>query len=962
MIFSNLKKRSLAFLIASVMVFTLISQVAVMAEEAVDNYNSIYDEVVLDYQPDADPLPDPDYLYDGREDYPVYDETTTMPPPEPGEPEAEAPVPDDVIVPETENELLLPQADVYLPIRSAPTYFNIPVVHSIEITAIPAGNRPLNSNTTFIAELYDANGDWINPWDLMSNPMAAFEWSFSGYNEDYDWWHESGSSAQLRIGRYSNPRTISVTVEFDGRFRDTTTVMVDVAQTAVLTTMELSVWPINVAPGTSHIIVVDSRDQGGGVFNLHSPNINWTIQSVPNANDTINLDRPFSPRLVIAPGGPPRVITITARYGTVVSGPFTVNVDPALMGISAGLQVGTLRARADDRVTFQLTGINIPDGSHFVLLFFPEGITPVGEHWVYQWQGHSAGYITFTNNMYTLTLSGSGTTRTGEHYVHVNLNIGYEWIFTSFPLNIEPSISSVFVSPERSGVILPGESFRIWAWVHDEFYFRILEESVDWDFETVCVNTRNIIPNVDGDKLDVYDGNSAFFIAGPATPARHIYILVSSASEPNVTYRVRTFQINPDAPSVRVGTVGTLTAGTAGTANFPIITRNIAAGVHEAHIGLPQGVTIGGWVRMDEWGAPSEHGGNWYSGEITVAHDGTSSLTLRGDATTVADTWHGWFGVFLDRDAWIIEGDIFTLNIVAPDRTDPDPRPPIQIFPPVINVTQPSPPSRTATHRTRTSTARTGERVAARAPAQQQQQDQPAVPAAPDFTVTIPAAEQSVTITIPAAGVPDGTFAVSIQGLPAGISAPEFVDVVNGEFNIELLLTHLLQAGVYELIFTLYDENGNVIFTSGIFIFAVEAPPTAPPAQEPAPPVQPQPTPQPTTIRLAIGETGFTLNGLPAQADAAPFVDPVYNRTMVPLRLIAEALGAQVNWNAETRVITINSGGRLLTLTLDESLPDGMGVPLIVNDRTFVPTAYVAQMLGANVRWDGEARAVYIQQ
>jgi len=84
---------------------------------------------------------------------------------------------------------------------------------------------------------------------------------------------------------------------------------------------------------------------------------------------------------------------------------------------------------------------------------------------------------------------------------------------------------------------------------------------------------------------------------------------------------------------------------------------------------------------------------------------------------------------------------------------------------------------------------------------------------------------------------------------------------------------------------------------------------------------------------------------------------------MVPLRTVAEALGAQVNWIEATRTVTITGAdGQLLSLQLDAPLPDGMGTPMIVNERTFVPIAYIAQMLGANVRWDEAARAVYIQQ
>ena len=98
------------------------------------------------------------------------------------------------------------------------------------------------------------------------------------------------------------------------------------------------------------------------------------------------------------------------------------------------------------------------------------------------------------------------------------------------------------------------------------------------------------------------------------------------------------------------------------------------------------------------------------------------------------------------------------------------------------------------------------------------------------------------------------------------------------------------------------------------------------------------------------------------QAEAAPFIDPGYNRAMVPLRLVAEALGAHVGWEAATRTVTVATAGQVISLILDEPLPGGMGMPMIVNGRTFVPITYIAQHLGADVRWDAAAQAVYIQQ
>ncbi len=60
-------------------------------------------------------------------------------------------------------------------------------------------------------------------------------------------------------------------------------------------------------------------------------------------------------------------------------------------------------------------------------------------------------------------------------------------------------------------------------------------------------------------------------------------------------------------------------------------------------------------------------------------------------------------------------------------------------------------------------------------------------------------------------------------------------------------------------------------------------------------------------ISLHIGSTSATVNGQPVAIDVAPFL--VGPRTMVPLRFIAQSLGATVNWNSNTRTVAIYSGG-----------------------------------------------------
>ncbi|MCL2420839.1 MAG: copper amine oxidase N-terminal domain-containing protein [Defluviitaleaceae bacterium] len=112
-------------------------------------------------------------------------------------------------------------------------------------------------------------------------------------------------------------------------------------------------------------------------------------------------------------------------------------------------------------------------------------------------------------------------------------------------------------------------------------------------------------------------------------------------------------------------------------------------------------------------------------------------------------------------------------------------------------------------------------------------------------------------------------------------------------------------------------------------------------------------------LRLQIGTTTYTQKGIPLQMEAAPFITE--GRTMIPLALIAEALGVSTRWDGDTRsVIMSGPTFKNVPLTIDVPLPNNMGTPVIVSGRTFVPIAYISEMLGAAVRWDGNIQAVYI--
>jgi len=129
----------------------------------------------------------------------------------------------------------------------------------------------------------------------------------------------------------------------------------------------------------------------------------------------------------------------------------------------------------------------------------------------------------------------------------------------------------------------------------------------------------------------------------------------------------------------------------------------------------------------------------------------------------------------------------------------------------------------------------------------------------------------------------------------------------------------------------------------------------------PAPTPQQAPTPQPSAeqpIRVYI-------DGVPLSMDVPPQL--VEGRTLVPLRAIFEALGAEVDWNPETQTVIGTKGDIIVILTVGSMTPtvNGQVVPIdvpaqIVDDRTLVPVRFVAESFGVDVDWDSDTRTVTI--
>lgn len=116
---------------------------------------------------------------------------------------------------------------------------------------------------------------------------------------------------------------------------------------------------------------------------------------------------------------------------------------------------------------------------------------------------------------------------------------------------------------------------------------------------------------------------------------------------------------------------------------------------------------------------------------------------------------------------------------------------------------------------------------------------------------------------------------------------------------------------------------------------------------------------------FAQNEIKLWIDGNYVESDAAPFIEE--SRTLVPLRVISENLGLNVDWNSETKEVTISNGEENFVFVIGEKYYEKSdsqfpmdAAPKIVSDRTFVPIRVIAELFNKEVNWDNANRTVVI--
>lgn len=121
----------------------------------------------------------------------------------------------------------------------------------------------------------------------------------------------------------------------------------------------------------------------------------------------------------------------------------------------------------------------------------------------------------------------------------------------------------------------------------------------------------------------------------------------------------------------------------------------------------------------------------------------------------------------------------------------------------------------------------------------------------------------------------------------------------------------------------------------------------------------------PGSLIQAAPPPTVVVDGQILELDANPLLRE--GRVLVPLRPIFEALGAVITWDEQARRVNALRGERLISLVMGEETAQvgGVSVPLdvppqIIQARTMVPLRFVAESMGAEVNWDSYARRVSV--
>ena len=125
--------------------------------------------------------------------------------------------------------------------------------------------------------------------------------------------------------------------------------------------------------------------------------------------------------------------------------------------------------------------------------------------------------------------------------------------------------------------------------------------------------------------------------------------------------------------------------------------------------------------------------------------------------------------------------------------------------------------------------------------------------------------------------------------------------------------------------------------------------------------------PETVTISFNIGDAVLNINGEKIEV-TAPYIAGE-GTTLVPLRVISEAFGAEVTWDGETKSVKIVDGTTEIALQIESNTAVVNGeektldaAPELTNDTTMVPLRFISETLGAEVGYVHDTQSITVSR
>lgn len=129
--------------------------------------------------------------------------------------------------------------------------------------------------------------------------------------------------------------------------------------------------------------------------------------------------------------------------------------------------------------------------------------------------------------------------------------------------------------------------------------------------------------------------------------------------------------------------------------------------------------------------------------------------------------------------------------------------------------------------------------------------------------------------------------------------------------------------------------------------------------------------PESISISMQIDNPIMTVNGTEKEIDEGRGTAPVIvnDRTLVPIRAIIEEMGGAVSWDEAAQTATLNYANDEIRLVINSATaylndePNTIDTaPTVINDRTMLPIRFIAESFKFDVDWDEATRTVTIEK